>query len=133
MKPQIPPIAQIDKRDSLSYEIIGAAMEVHRELGCGFLEAVYQEAMEIEFRRRHVPFVSQPQVKLYYKETPMEKYYKPDFICFDSHVVELKAESCLTKVDEAQIINVLKATGHRIGILINFGQSSLKFQRLIYG
>ena len=108
-------------------------MEVHRELGCGFLEAVYQEALEIELRERGVPFVSQPQIRLCYKLTPMEKYYRPDFICFDTHVVEIKAESCLTKVDEAQVINVLKASNNKIGILINFGQPSLKFQRFIYG
>jgi GxxExxY protein len=133
MKPQITQITQIDKRDLLSYEIIGAAMEVHRELGCGFLEAVYQEAMAIELHGRKVPFIAQPQINLYYKESPMEKYYRPDFICFDSHVVEIKAESCLTKVDEAQVLNVLKATKRHVGLLINFGQPSLKFQRLVYG
>lgn len=133
MEPQIPQISQIDKRDPHSYDIIGAAMEVHREFGRGFLEAVYQEAMKIELRERKVPFVAQPQIKLYYKQFPMEKYYMPDFICFGSHVVEIKAESCLTKVDEAQVINVLKATQHRIGLLVNFGQPSLKFQRLVSG
>lgn len=130
MKPQI---SQIDRKDSFSYEIIGAAMEVHRELGPGFLEAVYQEAMEIELKERKVPFTAQPQVKLYYKQFPMNKYYIPDFVCFDSHLVEIKAETCLTRVDEAQLINSLKASHHRIGLLINFGQSSLKYQRFVYG
>lgn len=133
MEPQISQIAQRDKRDTLSYEIIGAAMEVHRELGCGFLEAVYQEAMEMELSARNVRFVSQPQIRLFYKNLPMGKYYKPDFICFDSVVVEIKAESCLSKVDEAQILNVLKASQHRTGLLINFGQPSLKFQRFVHG
>jgi GxxExxY protein len=134
MEPQISQITQIDnKKDSFSYEIIGAAMEVHRELGLGFLEAVYQEAMEIELRERKVPFAVQPQIKLYYKQYPMDKFYKPDFICFNSHIVEIKAETCLTKVDEAQVINTLKATRLQIGLLINFGQPSLKYQRFVYG
>ncbi|HML74214.1 MAG TPA: GxxExxY protein [Anaerohalosphaeraceae bacterium] len=133
MKPQITQISQIDKRDELAYAIIGAAMEVHRELGPGFLEAVYQEALQVELAGRDIPFLAQPQVRLYYKQQPLEKYYKPDFICFDSYVVEIKAESGLTKVDEAQIINVLKAARMKVGLLINFGQPSLKFQRFIYG
>ncbi len=131
MKPQISQITQIDKKDPFSYDIIGAAMEVHRELGPGFLEAVYQEAMEIELRERKMPFLSQPQIKLYYKQFPMEKFYKPDFICFDTHVVEIKAETGMTPVDEAQIINVLKTAHLQIGLLINFGQSSLKYRRFI--
>jgi GxxExxY protein len=133
MKPQISQITQIDEKDPLSYEIIGAAMEVHRELGPGFLDAVYQEALELELQERKVPFASQPQIKLYYKQFPLNKFYKPDFICFDSHIVEIKAESCLTKTDEAQIINTLKATHLSIGLLINFGQPSLKYQRFVYG
>lgn len=131
MKPQISQITQIDRKDPFSYDIIGGAMEVHRELGPGFLEAVYQEAMEIELRERKTPFVSQPQVKLHYKQFPMEKYYKPDFICFDTHVVEIKSETGMTPIDEAQIINVLKVTQLQIGLLINFGQSSLKYRRFI--
>ncbi len=133
MEPQISQITQIDKKDAFSYEIIGAAMEVHRELGPGFLEAVYQEAMEIEFRSRKVEFIAQPQIKLYYKQVAMDRFYKPDFICFGSHLVEIKSESCLTKIDEAQIINTLKASRLSIGLLINFGQSSLKYQRFVYG
>ncbi len=129
MEPQISQITQIDKKDPLSYDIIGAAMEVHREMGRGFLEAVYQEATEIELRERHIPHVAQPQVRLCYKSFTLERYYKPDFICFDSVIVEIKAENCLTKVDEAQVINVLKATRYKIGLLINFGQSSLKYLR----
>ena len=132
MEPQISQISQKNTRDPLSYDIIGVAMEVHRELGPGFLEAVYQEAMEIELRERKMPFTSQPQVKLHYKRFPMDKYYKPDFICFDTHVVEIKAESSMTVVDEAQIINILKASRLQTGLLINFGQPSLKYKRFIY-
>jgi len=131
MKPQITQISQIDEKDRFSYDIIGTSMDVHRELGPGFLEAVYQEAMEIELREREIPSVSQPQIKLHYKRFSMDKYYKPDFICFNTHVVEIKAESGMTVVDEAQIINVLKASRLQIGLLINFGQSSLKYKRFI--
>jgi GxxExxY protein len=121
MEPQITQISRIDKKDPLSYSIIGSAMEVHREIGPGFLEAVYQESLEIEFRSKAIPFVSQPPVNLFYKDIQLTKYYKPDFICYDSHVVEIKAEKCLTDVDEAQLINSLKATRFRVGLLINFG------------
>ena len=131
MKPQISQISQTNKKDRFSYDIIGSAMEVHRELGPGFLEAVYQEALEIELREREMQFISQPQVKLHYKQFPMDKYYRPDFICFGTHIVEIKAESAMTVVDEAQIINVLKASKLKIGLLINFGQSSLKYRRFI--
>ena len=131
MKPQITQISQINNKDPFSYDIIGTAMEVHRELGPGFLEAVYQEAMEIELRERKIPFVSQPQVKLYYKRFEMQKFYKPDFICFDTPVVEIKAESGLTAIDEAQVINVLKSTQLNVGLLINFGETSLKYRRFI--
>jgi len=131
MKPQISQISQINNKDPFSYDIIGTAMEVPRELGPGFFEAVYQEAMEIELQERNIPFAAQPQIKLYYKRFEMQKFYKPDFICFDTHVVEIKAESGLTAVDEAQIINILKSTRSKIGLLINFVQTSLKYRRFI--
>lgn len=131
MEPQISQITQIDKKDPQSYAVIGVAMEVHREMDRGFLEVVYQEAMEIELREKNVPFVSQPQIRLAYKSFTLEKYYKPDFICFGSLIVEIKAESSLTKVDEPQIINVLKATKFQTGLLINFGQPSLRYQRFV--
>ncbi|MHC4927471.1 MAG: GxxExxY protein [Planctomycetota bacterium] len=121
----------MNNKDPFSYEIIGTAMEVHRELGPGFLEAVYQETMEIELRERKLSYESQPQIRLQYKQFPMEKYYKPDFICFDTHIVEIKAESAMTVVDEAQVINVLKATRLEVGLLINFGQSSLQYKRFV--
>ncbi len=115
--------------DPRTYEIIGAVMEVHKEMGSGFLEAVYQECLEIEFRMRKIPYEAQPLLKVFYKNSELRKYYIPDFIIFHEVIVEIKAERCLTKTDEAQIINSLKNSKKKIGLLINFGESSLKFKR----
>ena len=101
-------------------------------MGPGFLEAVYQESLEIEFRSKAIRFISQPQARLFYKNFQLTKYYKPDFVCYDSHVVEIKAEKCLTEIDEAQLINVLKASRFQMGLLINFGQRSLIYKRFVY-
>lgn len=119
-------------RDERTYRIIGAAMEVHGELGCGFLEAVYQEAMEREMGERTIPFVSQPTVQIKYKGVILNKVYQPDFVCFDEVIVEIKAISGLSGVEEAQLINYLKASGLKVGLLINFGSSSLEYKRLVY-
>ncbi len=118
--------------DQRTYQIIGAAMEVHRELGCGFLEAVYQEALAIEFKIQGLPYEQQKLIEIMYKENPMEKKYQPDFLCYDEIIVEIKALSRLTGNDEAQAINYLKATQLSIGLLINFGTKSLEYKRLIY-
>ncbi|MDY6987182.1 MAG: GxxExxY protein [Thermodesulfobacteriota bacterium] len=120
-------------RDEKTYAVIGAAMEVHKELGCGFLEAVYQEALEMEFRIEHVPYVSQPHIHISYKGTPLNKTYQPDFVCFDEVIVELKALGELSGSEEAQVINYLKATGLQVGLLINFGSKSLQYKRFVYG
>ena len=119
-------------RDKKTYAIIGAAIEVHKELGCGFLEAVYQEALEKEFGMQKIPFKSQPAVEILYKGKPLAKMYQPDFVCFDEIIVEIKAISGLTGNEEAQLINYLKATGLEIGLLINFGARSLEYKRLIF-
>ncbi len=118
--------------DPRTYAIIGAAMEVHRHLGCGFLEPVYEEAMAIELGNRNIPFVNQIKLSLEYKGQRLEAHYKPDFICFDSVVVELKALNRMGGIEEAQVINYLKATGHEIGLLLNFGGRKLETRRLIY-
>jgi len=118
--------------DQKTYKIIGAAMEVHRELGCGFLEAVYQEALGREFETQRIPFCSQPVVEIKYKGRPLEKKYQPDFICFGEVIVEIKAISGLTGIDEAQLINYLKVTGLKIGLLLNFGSKSLEHKRFVY-
>ena len=122
-----------EDRDERTYKIIGAAIEVHKELGCGFLEAVYQEALEREFVTLRIPFKSQPPVEITYKGKTLNKTYQPDFICYDEVIVEIKAISSLTGVEEAQIVNYLKATGLRVGLLINFGAKSLKYKRMVYG
>ena len=118
-------------RDEKTYKIIGAAMEVHRELGCGFLEPVYQEALAIEFKLQGLPFEQQQLIEIMYKGRPMEKKYQPDFVCFDDIIVEIKALSRLTGNEEAQIINYLKATSLEVGLLINFGTKSLEYKRFV--
>src|SRR5262245_57375154 len=105
------------------YAVIGAAIEVHRELGHGFLEPVYQEAMEIELRDRGVPFEAQKSLFIRYKGRPLKKEYVADLICYGQIIVELKALEQLSGKEEAQILNYLKATGLRVGLLINFGSS----------
>ena len=114
-----------------TYAIIGAAMEVHKHLGCGFLEAVYQEAFEIELNEQSIPYFHEQPVNISYKGHKLSKQYFPDFICYGSVIVEFKALSQLTNDHEAQVLNYLKATGKKVGLLINFGERSLKHKRLI--
>ena len=114
-----------------AYKIIGAAMEVHRELGPGFLEAVYQEALEIEFDIRNIPYAREKQLKINYKEHTLSKYYMADFVCYDKIIVELKAEKELTSIDEAQAFNYLKATQYKLALLINFGENSIRYKRIV--
>lgn len=118
--------------DQRTYKIIGAALEVHKELGCGFLEAVYQEALEREFKIQGIPNKPQPVVEIKYKGKPLVKNYQPDFVCYEEVVVEIKAMSSLTGLEEAQLINYLKTTGLKVGLLINFGSKSLEHKRLVY-
>ncbi|HTY11951.1 MAG TPA: GxxExxY protein [Bacteroidota bacterium] len=114
------------------FEIIGAAIEVHKELGHGFLEAVYQEAIEIEMRQRQIPFEPQKNLCIRYKELILQKQYVADFICYGKIIVELKALDELTGREESQILNYLKATGLRVGLLINFGSvGKLEWKRYI--
>lgn len=119
-------------KDEKTYKIIGAAMVVHKELGCGFLEPVYQEALGREFINQEIPFKSQPVIQIVYKGRPLNKTYQPDFICYDAVIIELKALAELTGIEEAQLINYLKATGLKVGLLINFGAKSLEYKRLVY-
>jgi GxxExxY protein len=114
------------------YQIVGAAIEVHRELGNGFLEAVYQDALSIEFRDRRIPFLPQPKLELYYKKRRLEKFYYPDFLCFDAIIVEIKALIRLTGNEDAQVINYLKVTGKQVGLLMNFGsKGKLEWRRIV--
>lgn len=122
-----------DERDSQTYAIIGATMEVHNQLGHGFLEAVYQEALAIEFAAREIPFVRKVAVAITYKGQQLTTCYRADFICFNEIIIEMKAQSALTGVDESQLINYLKATNYHRGLLINFGAASLQYRRLVFG
>jgi GxxExxY protein len=118
--------------DERTFKIIGAALDVHKELGCGFLEAVYHEALEREFTTQEIPFKKQPVVKIIYKGKPLNKTYQPDFVCYGEVLVEIKALSTLTGAEKSQIINYLKATGLEVGLLVNFGSRSLEHKRFIY-
>jgi GxxExxY protein len=104
------------------YAVVGAAIEVHRQLGNGFLESVYQEAMEIELGLRGIPFESKTKLTLQYKQHQLNAWYQSDLICYGTLLVELKALSNTSGTEEAQILNYLKATGLRVGLMINFGQ-----------
>ena len=118
--------------DPESYAVIGAAMAVHSELGHGFLENVYQEALEIEFTHRNIPYEREKSLELKYRKQAMKITYKLDFLCFGELIVELKAVAALTGDHQAQVINYLKATGYKRALLINFGEPSLKFHRLVF-
>ena len=111
---------QILFRDE-SYAIQGAVYEVYREMGSGFLEAVYQECLALEFRRREIPFDAQKDWSLVYKGERLQQIYRPDFLCFGKIVVEIKAVKELAAEHRAQVLNYLKATGLRLGLLVNFG------------
>jgi GxxExxY protein len=104
-----------------SYLIQGAIFEVYKTLGCGFLEAVYQECLEIEFKNKGIPFKSQADLVISYKGQNLNQAYKPDFICFKSIIIELKAVKSLTDEHRAQTLNYLKATGFKLAFLVNFG------------
>ena len=117
--------------ESETYKIIGAMMEVHKTLGCGFLEAVYQEVLAIEFDLRNIPYVREKKLILFYKDVKLEKFYVPDFLCYEKIVVDLKALSALTTTHDSIMINYLNATRLKVGLLDNFGEKSLKYKRLV--
>ena len=114
------------------FDIVGAAMEVHKTLGPGFLEAVYQEALAIEFNTRKIPFIEQPRQSLEYKGVQLKSFYIPDYLCYNEIIVEIKAIKKCTEIEEAQIINELKVSKKKVGILINFGETSLYWKRYVY-
>ena len=114
-----------------SFKIIGACMKVHAELGAGFLESVYQEALGIELTDENIPFRPQAPIEIYYNKYKLNKRFVADFFCYDDIIVEIKAVSQIIAEHEAQIINYLKATNVRLGLLINFGSSSLTYKRYI--
>jgi len=118
------------KKDK-SYQIFGAAIEVHKDLGHGFLEAVYQEALAIEFRKQKIPFEREKQLSVFYKGTELHKKYRADFICFGNIIVETKAIKNISNIEVSQAINYLKATGHELALLINFGSNILQKKRVV--
>lgn len=127
---------EVTKNDDLffkeeCYLLIGACMAVHRELGCGFLEAVYQEALEEEFKFRNIPYVREESLPITYKGKLLNKRYVADFVCYGNIIIELKALTELNAVHKSQLINYLKVTNLKLGLLVNFGQNSLQSKRVI--
>jgi GxxExxY protein len=119
----------IYKKDS--YAIIGACFEVYNEKGCGFLEPVYHECLEIEFEYQRIPAISKPSLGLSYRGRLLTQTYEPDFVCFEKIIVELKAVSALIDEHRAQLLNYLHATGFELGLLVNFGHyPKLEYERI---
>lgn len=115
-----------------SYQIMGACFEVYKQKGCGFVEPVYQECLELELAMQKIPFAAQLELKLEYKGRPLKQTYKPDFVCFGEIIVEIKAVSKLTDEHRAQVHNYLKATGHQLGLLVNFGHfPKVEWERIV--
>ena len=113
-----------------TYKIRGCLLNVHKELGSGFLEKVYQEALEIELQAQHIPYEREKSLQVYYRGVKLKQEYIADFVCFDKIIVELKAVSEITEIHHAQVFNYLKATNFDIALLANFGESPLKVERL---
>ena len=120
-----------DDRDSQTYQIIGAGMEVHNELGCGFLEQVYRIPLAIELRKRDVPFTIEKRFPVIYKGEPTGVYYTPDFVCYGDVVVELKAIRSIGPIEEAQTINYLKLSKCSRAMILNFGATTLEWRRFV--
>ena len=114
-----------------TYKIIGAAQEVHKELGSGFLEVVYQDALEIEFKNRNIPFHREISLPIRYKNIKLNRNYCADFLCFDKIIIETKAVKNIIDEFYAQTMHYLKATELKLGLIINFGETSLKIKRII--
>ncbi len=120
------------KDKELTYQILGACFEVYKRMGCGFLEAVYQECLEIEFTERGISFEAKKELKLHYRGRELSQRYIPDFVCFNKIIVEIKAMSQMTDDHYAQLLNYLYATGLRTGLLANFGHyPRLEYKRMV--
>ena len=114
-----------------SYNIRGAMMAVHRELGSGFLERVYQDALEYEFRERGIPYEREKLIQVMYKGKPLGEPYRADFVCYGKIIVELKAVEELQGIHRSQVVNYLKATGMKLGLLVNFGEEFADIERIV--
>lgn len=114
-----------------SYAIRGAVFAVHKELGCGFLERVYQDALEYEFKERGIPYEREKEIRIMYKGKPLGEPYRADFVCYGKIIIELKALTALENVHRAQVVNYLKATGMKLGFLVNFGEEWANVERII--
>ncbi len=114
-----------------SYAIRGAMFAVHKELGCGFLERAYQDALEYEFKERNIPYEREKEIQIMYKGKPLGEPYRADFVCYGKIIVELKAVGTLESVHRSQVINYLKATGMKLGMLANFGEEFLSPERIL--
>jgi len=115
-----------------AYRIMGACFEVYREKGCGFLEAVFQECLELELTDQGIPFRVHPVLTLNYKGRALRQTYTPDFVCCETIILEIKAVSALTDEHRAQVHNYLSATGHRLGLLVNFGHyPKVEWERIV--
>ena len=114
-----------------TYNIIGACMQVHKKLGNGFLESVYQEVLEKEFTKEKIPYESQKKIRIIYDGDYLDKYFVADFVCYEKVILEIKSTSSIVRDHISQILNYLKATNYEIGLLVNFGQTSLTWKRII--
>lgn len=106
-------------------------MEVHKKLGCGFLESVYSEALALELKKSGIPFEKEKKLPVYYEDKPLNKYFRADFVCFKSIILELKATKFMVDADRRQTLNNIKATHFKLGLIINFGTPSLTYKRIV--
>lgn len=121
-----------EKRDPRIYAIIGAAMELHRQLGCGFLEPVYQESLALELQAQGIPFQRERDLPISYKGMRLSTLYRADFVCYAAVIVELKALARLSGTEESQILNYLRASGLEVRLLLNSGAASLEYKRFVF-
>ena len=114
-----------------SYKIIGTCIAVHKKLGTGFQQPIYKEVLQKEFKKNKIPFEKQKQLQVFYDGTVLKEPFTADFVCYDTIIIEIKSMSSIPQEAKQQVVNYLKATNFKLGLLINFGESSLKWKRLI--